>query len=66
MAPSTHLPCLLRPPRAETCEQHDEHAEEEQDHRGENRPHACGVVRVGAGGGGVGVDVVFDDLFLSD
>ena len=59
----THPRCLLRPVAAETREQHDEHAEEEQDHGSENGPHACGVVGGGAGGGIVRVDVVFDNLF---
>ena len=64
MMAAPHLSRLLRLPRAEAREQDNEHAEEEQDHGGENGPHAGRVVGVGAGGMGVGVDVVFDDLFV--
>lgn len=47
-------------PRTEAGEEHNEHSEEQQDHRRQNGPHAS---RVGcAGAGTVPVDVVLDDL----
>ena len=58
-----HAGGLFRPVAAEAREQHNKHAEEEQDHGRKDGPHARGIERVGAGGGVVGVDVVFDDLF---
>lgn len=50
---------LLRLSCTEACEEHDEHAEEEQKHRYEAGPHASGVVSVRDV---VAVDVIFDDL----
>ena len=41
--------------RAEARKEHNEHAEEEQDHGGEGGPHADGVVGVEAGVGSVNV-----------
>ena len=55
-------PGLLSPSAAKACEEHDEHAQEEQDHGREDGPHADGVVGVGAGGGGTVVDMVLDRL----
>lgn len=51
-------------PRAEAGEEHDEHAEEEQDHGREDGPHAGGVG--GARAAAVLVDVVFDDLLTTN
>lgn len=72
--PGPPAPFLLPPPpslvgvvrvlfgfaRAEAGEEDDERAGEEEEHGGERGPHACGIVGVRAGAGGVGV--VFDGL----
>ena len=48
---------------AEACEQHDKHAQEQQDHGSEGGPHAGGVVGITTGA--IRVDVVLDDLVQS-